>query len=166
EYYGLSIMEPFLWKYLSYFYKNSVHTYVPSQSMIDTLHNHGINSDLRIWARGIELDRFNSSKRDLNWRRSIGVNDDDILVSFVSRLVWEKEMDTLRATFNELHKRNAQIKTMIVGDGPAGQELRDTMPGTIFTGYQKGEDLVRAYASSDIFMFPSISETFGNVTLE
>ena len=166
EYYKLSLFEPFLWKYLIYFYSNSVHTYVPSESMIDALHSHGINSDLRIWARGIELDKFNPDKRDLKWRQSLGIQDDEILVTFVSRLVWEKEMDTLRATYNALHRRNSRIKTMIVGDGPAGSELRSTMPDTFFTGYLKGDELIRAYASSDIFMFPSISETFGNVTLE
>ena len=166
EYYGLSLMEPLLWKYLKYFYSNSVHTYVPSQSMIDTLKQNGVKSDLRIWARGIELDKFNPDKRDLAWRQEMGIKDDEILVTFVSRLVWEKEMDTLRSTFNALHNRDLKVKTMIVGDGPAGPELRETMPDTIFTGYLKGEDLIRAYASSDVFMFPSISETFGNVTLE
>ncbi len=166
EYYKLSLFEPLLWKYLKYFYANSVHTYVPSQSMIETLHNLGINSDLRIWSRGIELDKFSPAKRDLIWRQSHGIQDEEILVTFVSRLVWEKEMDTLKATFNALNKRDSRIRTMIVGDGPAGEELRLTMPDTFFTGYLKGDDLIRAYASSDIFMFPSISETFGNVTLE
>lgn len=166
EYYNISWFEPLLWKYLNFFYNNSVHTYVPSQSMIDGLKLHGIERGLHIWARGIDTVRFNPDKRDMSWRRSLGVSDTDVLVTLVSRLVWEKEMETLRATFNVLNETGRPIKTMIVGDGPAGEELRNTMPDTIFMGYQSGDELARCYASSDVFMFPSISETFGNVTLE
>lgn len=166
DYYGISWIEPMLWKYLKFFYKNSVHTYVPSQSMIEGLKQHGIDFDLRIWARGIDTQRFNRKKRDMAWRRSLGISDSDILVTLVSRLVWEKEMETLRMTFNSLQKSGKPIRTMVVGDGPAGEELRYTMPDTLFLGHQSGDDLARSYASSDVFMFPSISETFGNVTLE
>ncbi len=166
EYYKMSLLEPALWAYLRFFYGNCVHTYVPSESMITGLAKHGIRDGLRIWARGIEPDAFNPTKRDEEWRTDNGIQKDDVVVSFVSRLVWEKEMRTLRAVFNELHKRNPKIKTVIVGEGPAGDELRSTMPNTCFVGYQKGENLARIYASSDVFMFPSITETFGNVTLE
>jgi glycosyltransferase involved in cell wall biosynthesis len=134
--------------------------------MISGLAKHGIEEGLKIWARGIEPDDFNPSKRDESWRSKCGVDPDDVVVTFVSRLVWEKEMRTLRSVFNELHKRNPKIKTVIVGEGPAGDELKATMPNTYFAGYQKGENLARIYASSDVFMFPSITETFGNVTLE
>lgn len=166
EYYKMSILEPGLWAYLRFFYGNCVHTYVPSESMIAGLSKHGIIEGLKIWARGIETDVFNPTKRDESWRLEHGIQSDDVVVSFVSRLVWEKEMRTLRSVFNELHKRNPRIKTVIVGEGPAGEELRATMPNTYFAGYQKGENLARIYASSDVFMFPSITETFGNVTLE
>jgi len=166
EYYKLKWAEPVIWGYLRWFYNNCLHTYVPSHSMIEELVRKGVKSQLHIWARGIDVERFNPMKRDMEWRRSLGILDDDILVSFVSRLVWEKEMDTLRSTFISLMKLNPKIKTVIVGDGPAGEALRNTMPRTIFTGYQSGNDLARMYASSDIFMFPSITETFGNVTLE
>jgi phosphatidylinositol alpha 1,6-mannosyltransferase len=166
EYYKLSFLEHGLWAYLRFFYSNCIHTYVPSESMIAGLGKQGITDGLQIWARGIETEVFNPQRRDLHWRRENGINDDDVVVSFVSRLVWEKEMRTLRAVFNELHKRNPKIKTIIVGEGPAGHELKATMPNTLFAGYQKGENLARIYASSDVFMFPSITETFGNVTLE
>jgi phosphatidylinositol alpha 1,6-mannosyltransferase len=166
EYYKLKWAEPLIWGYLRWFYNNCLHTYVPSHSMIEELSRQGIKSKLKIWARGIDFERFNPSKRDIDFRRSVGVADDDILVSFVSRLVWEKEMETLRSTFIDLMKINPKIKTLIVGDGPAGDTLRNTMSDTIFMGYQSGNDLARMYASSDIFMFPSITETFGNVTLE
>lgn len=166
EYYKMSFLESGLWAYLRFFYGNCVHTYVPSESMIAGLSKHGIQEGLKIWARGIEPGVFNPTKRDESWRVDHGIQMDDVVVSFVSRLVWEKEMKTLRSVFNELHKRNSTIKTVIVGEGPAGEELRATMPNTFFAGYQKGENLAKIYASSDIFMFPSITETFGNVTLE
>lgn len=166
EYYKLSFLESALWAYLRFFYGNCVHIYVPSESMVAGLSKHGIQDGLRIWARGIETEVFNPSKRDESWRLEHGIKEDDVVISFVSRLVWEKEMRTLRSVFNELHKRNPKIKTVIVGEGPAGDELRATMPNTFFAGYQKGENLARIYASSDVFMFPSITETFGNVTLE
>lgn len=166
EYYKLKWAEPIIWGYLRWFYNNCLHTYVPSHSMIEELTRQGIKCKLNLWARGIDVDRFNPAKRDIDWRRSVGIADDDILVSFVSRLVWEKEMETLRSTFIDLMKINPKIKTVIVGDGPAGEALRNTMPDTTFMGYQSGNELARMYASSDIFMFPSITETFGNVTLE
>lgn len=166
EYYKLSFLESGLWAYLRFFYGNCIHTYVPSESMIAGLGKQGITEGLRIWARGIETEVFNPTKRDYAWRHKYGIADDEVVVSFVSRLVWEKEMRTLRSVFNELHKRNPKIKTVIVGEGPAGEELKATMPSTLFAGYQKGENLARIYASSDVFMFPSITETFGNVTLE
>jgi len=166
DYYSLGFLESALWMYLKFFYSNSVHTYVPSQSMIESLGKHGVTEGLKIWGRGIEPEVYNPGNRDLVWRRLNGIQDDDVVVLFVSRLVWEKEMVTLRSVFNELHAKSAKIKTIIVGEGPAGDELRATMPHTLFTGYQQGYELARVYASSDIFMFPSVTETFGNVTLE
>ncbi len=166
QYYKLGFLESALWTYLRFFYSQCVHTYVPSESMISSLTKYGIQDGLKIWARGIEPDVFNPSKRDKNWRIQHGFDDTDIVVTFVSRLVWEKELRTLRSVFQEIHKRNPAIKTVIAGEGPAGEELRATMPDTLFAGYQKGENLARIYASSDVFMFPSITETFGNVTLE
>jgi glycosyltransferase involved in cell wall biosynthesis len=166
EYYKLGLFVPLGWKYMRWFHRNCIHTYVPSESMIEELTKLGIDKGLRIWARGIDLERFNPSKRDMAWRRSIGLQDDEILVSFVSRLVAEKEMDTLGSTFSKLHLQKGKVKTLIVGDGPARGELEYNSPDTVFTGFLSGDELARAYASSDIFMFPSVTETFGNVTLE
>lgn len=148
------------------FYSQVEQTYVPTQSMIEELHREGIYSDMRIWARGIDLDRFNPSKRDMEWRRSVGFKDDEIVVSFVSRLVWEKELGTYIKAVQNLKAINPKVRALIVGDGPAQAEAEKMLPVAHFTGFAKGEDLARAYASSDIFLFPSHTETFGNVTLE
>lgn len=148
------------------FYKRVAQIYVPSKSMIEELDKLGIEGEKRIWARGINLELFNPKKRDLEWRRKVGFNDDDIVVTFVSRLVWEKELATFVKSVNRLQETNSKIRAMVVGSGPAKKEVEELMPEAHFTGFVQGEELARAYASSDVFLFPSHTETFGNVTLE
>ena len=152
--------------FMKWFYKKFRHIYVPSQSMIDELNELGLKGDKRIWARGINLELFNPKKRDMEWRRSVGFKDDDIVVTFVSRLVWEKELATYIKSVRALQKKNPKIRALVVGDGPARKEAEDNFPSGHFTGFATGEDLAKAYASSDVFLFPSHTETFGNVTLE
>ncbi|WP_198597337.1 glycosyltransferase family 4 protein [Gracilimonas amylolytica] len=166
KYYGLNLIESVAWKYLSWFYNACRHVYVPSQSMIDELIPHGFKSEMKIWARGVNTDLFSPDKRSESWRKERGFKEDDIVVTFVSRLVWEKELDTFRHSVQKLSEENAHIKAMVVGDGPAKAELQELMPEAVYTGFLNGEDLATAYASSDVFMFPSHTETFGNVTLE
>lgn len=163
QYYNLEMLEQLGWKFLVWFYSQCKHVYVPSPSMADELNNHGIDKGVRIWARGVYTDRFHPDKRDMDWRRSIGFEDDDKVVTFVSRLVWEKELQTY---VDVVKKLGGTIRPMIVGDGPARKELEQMLPKAHFTGFVTGKELHRAYASSDIFFFPSASETFGNVTLE
>lgn len=151
---------------MKWFYKQFEHTYVPTQSMIDELHREGIPGNMKIWARGIDTDRFNSEKRDMEWRRNVGFADDDIVVTFVSRLVWEKELRTYIDSVKRLQQINPKVRALVVGNGPAQDEAEELLPQGHFTGFAKGEDLARAYASADIFLFPSHTETFGNVTLE
>lgn len=168
EYYSLyltPIKKPFKMM-MKWFYKQFTHTYVPSKSMIEELHREGIPGNMKIWARGIDTDRFNPNKRDMEWRRKVGFNDDDIVVTFVSRLVWEKELRTYIDSVNHLQKINPRVRALVVGSGQAEEEAKQLLPSAHFAGFAKGEDLARAYASADIFMFPSHTETFGNVTLE
>lgn len=166
KYYNMEMLEVLGWKYLSWFYSQCKHIYVPSSSMADELSLHGISEGLRIWARGVDVQLFNPEKRDLNWRKSLGITDDEVVISFVSRLVWEKDLQTVVDTFNKIFPKHEQVKVLMVGEGPAKNELKLMMPNAIFTGFLSGEDLAKAYASSDIFFFPSDTETFGNVTLE
>ncbi len=166
KYYKLSLLEPLLWKYLSWFYGNCEHVYVPSLSMAETLREKNIKSELKIWARGIEPELFNPKKRDESWRKERGFDENDVVISFISRLVWEKNLELFADVLNKLKKSYPQAKAMIVGDGPAGSELKKMLPDAVFTGFLTGEELAKAYACSDIFFFPSDTETFGNVTLE
>lgn len=166
KYYNMDMLEILGWKYLVWFYSQCKHIYVPTSSMIDELKERGISDGLRIWARGVDTDLFSPEKRDMEWRRSLGIDDDTPVVTFVSRLVWEKDLQTVVDALRKVNKVNPNVKTMIVGDGPAKKELEQLIPNGIFTDYLTGNDLARAYASSDIFFFPSDTETFGNVTLE
>jgi len=151
---------------MKWFYKQFAHTYVPSKSMIEELHREEIPGNMKIWARGIDVKRFNPTKRDMEWRRTVGFEDDDIVVTFVSRLVWEKELRTYIDSVKQLQKINPKVRALVVGSGQAEAEAKQLLPLAHFTGFAKGDELARAYASADIFMFPSHTETFGNVTLE
>ncbi|MDZ7690094.1 MAG: glycosyltransferase family 1 protein [Balneolaceae bacterium] len=166
KYYNLEMLEILAWKYLKWFYNQCKHVYVPSPSMADELNEKGIKEGVRIWARGVNTEQFHPDKRDMEWRRSIGVGEDEMVVSFVSRLVWEKDLQTYVDSIKKLKQTDLNIKALVVGDGPAKEELEQMLPEAHFTGFITGDELARAYASSDIFLFPSDTETFGNVTLE
>ncbi|HRR09322.1 MAG TPA: glycosyltransferase family 1 protein [Rhodothermales bacterium] len=166
SFYGLGWLEPMIWRHLRGFYKSCLQVYVPSQSMADVLRANGIVTDMRIWEHGVEADRFNPAKRSLEWRRSLGFADEDCVVAFVSRLVTEKGLDVFREVVQRLSADGVAHKTLFVGAGPMEPGLRAALPDAVFTGHLKGEALARAFASAEVFLFPSDTETFGLVTLE
>lgn len=162
DYYGLGIGEGLLWGIGRRFYNRCDAVYVPTRAMEDELAAHGVTAPLRLWPRGIELDRFSPARRSEAWRRALGFADDDRVVLFVSRLVKEKGTDV----FADVMARLDGVRALVVGDGPERDAFAAAMPGAVFTGHLGGEALATAYASSDVFLFPSETETFGNVTLE
>jgi len=166
EYYWLPFTTDMLWKYLRWFYGQCEHLYVPTESMAEELRSKGISRGLRLWQRGIDAVCFNPTHRSTAWRRSLGIDDDEVVITFVSRLVWEKGLKVYAGVIEELNRRGITHRSLIVGDGPAREELAGRLHDTIFTGQLGGDALSRAFASSDIFLFPSATETFGNVTLE
>ncbi len=166
DYYRLGALEGVTWKYLRWFYDQCLHVYVPTPSMLQVLKDQGVSSDLRIWPRGVESDLFNPARRSLDWRRSRGIADDEVVVTFVSRLVAEKGLNVVADVAAGLREKGLKHRILIVGDGPERASLTASTPQAIFEGHQKGEALATAYASSDVFLFPSETETFGNVTLE
>jgi glycosyltransferase involved in cell wall biosynthesis len=121
---------------------------------------------VQIWSRGIDGEMFRPERRDIAWRREMGVKDDEPIILFVGRLVLEKGLDTFADTLSELDRRGVPYKALFVGDGPARGWIEERAPQGIFLGFQGGEALARAYASSDVMFNPSSTETFGNVTLE
>ena len=168
KYYKLGFLVPAMWANLRKFYNKCEEIYVPSESMAEVLRAEGIGVEntLRIWERGVEPDKFNPQKRDLAWRRSLGIADEELVITFVSRVVWEKNLEMFRDVILKLEQNGIPHKSLVVGDGPARAELAEMLPKTLFVGHQSGNDLAKCYASSDIFFFPSETETFGNVTLE
>ena len=166
RYYGMRWLEPHITRYMRYFYDRCERVYAPSQSMVDELTRDKIGRDIRLWARGVDQAQFNPQRRDDAWRRSLGFEDDDIVIGFVGRLVLEKGLDIFAEAVKLARAANGNIKALIVGDGPERKYFEEILTGGAFTGHLDGDALSRAYASADIFFNPSITETFGNVTLE
>ncbi len=166
RYYGLGFTEPAIEWILRRFYNRCDALVAPSQSMIDEYKAMGMHEDIGLWTRGVDREVFDPSKRDLEWRRSFGLEDSDVAIAFLGRLVMEKGLDVFADAIIALRKLQAPHKVLVIGDGPARGWFEKALPGGIFVGFQTGKDLGRALASADIFLNPSITETFGNVTLE
>lgn len=166
KYYGFGFLESLLWRYLGWFYSNCETLFVPTHSMQKQIEANRIKTDFRIWSRGVEINRFHPANRNMLWRRKHGISDDQTVILFVSRLVWEKNLRAVIEVFKKYQQAEQKVVTLIAGDGPAMQQLQKELPETVFIGQVQGDELTFAYASSDIFFFPSDTETFGNVTLE
>ncbi len=166
KYYGLGVLTPALTGLVRRFYNACREIYVPSSSMIDVLKAEGVTAPLQLWPRGIDTERFTPLARSQAWRTERGIAPDDIVVTFVSRLVREKRVAEVADVFARLRRAGIPHKALFVGDGPERAFLEREVPGALFEGHLAGDDLPRAYASADVFLFPSDTETFGNVTLE
>ncbi len=152
--------------HLRRFYGACREVYVPSTDIAESLKREGCRDNFRIWPRGIDASRFDPVKRSTGWRAQHGIGVDEVVVLHVSRLVREKRIDVLAGMLNGLKGTGAPHRVVIVGDGPELETLQAALPHAVFTGTLDGEMLAIAYASSDIFVFPSETESFGNVTLE
>ena len=166
RYYGIGFLEP-LAVYLSKrFYNRVDHVVVPGRGMAELVQEWGVETPISIWSRGVDHNRFTPARRSLEWRRSLGIADDEVAVSFLGRLVLEKGLDIFSEVAAELKTRGVRHKILVIGDGPARDWFAERVPDAVFAGFQTGDDLGRAVASMDIFFNPSVTETFGNVTLE
>jgi len=163
HYWYLAPLEGWLKRILRRFYGACREVYVPSESVRQALLADGLSDNFKPWPRGIDMARFSPAKRSTSWRARYGMGPDELVILHVSRLVREKRLDTLTAALRQL---TVPHRVLIVGDGPEREFVQGELPNAIFTGFLAGEDLAAAYASSDIFVFPSDSESFGNVTLE
>lgn len=122
-------------------------------------------TDLYVWGRGVDLERFHPSHRSQAFRARYGFAPDDVVVTWVGRLVPEKRPDIFAYVVRRLNDEGINFKCLVVGAGPCEGEMK-SLPNTTFVGWASGDELAVAYASSDVFLFPSAVETFGNVTLE
>ena len=165
--YGLSLFTRALMHYLRWFHNRSTLTLVPSASQHLELERRHFER-LELLARGVDSQLFSPSKRQNALRQSWGLRENDIALLHVGRLAPEKNLGALKHCLDALQARYPQrrFKLIVVGDGPKRVSLEASLPEAIFCGVQSGEALAMHYASGDVFLFPSLTETFGNVVLE
>jgi glycosyltransferase involved in cell wall biosynthesis len=137
---------------------------VPSKTTIAELKSMGFQN-LTLWERGIDPDCFSPVYADRALHEKWSPDGSPIAL-FTGRLVKEKDIETLIAAHKILRNRNVEFKLVFVGDGPMKNEIARALPDAILAGFKTGHDLSRAYASADIFVFPSTTESFGNVVME
>ena len=138
----------------------------PAQSTALILRAQRMNRNIEIWTRGIDREQFNPERRDMEWRRAQGIADDEMVVAFLGRIVMEKGLDVFADAIHAFAPLGLRHRVLVIGDGPARGWFEQQLPDAIFTGQQTGTDLARALASADVFLNPSVTEAFGNVTLE
>jgi phosphatidylinositol alpha 1,6-mannosyltransferase len=166
RYYNLAFVEPLMVAWLRKLYRKCDALVAPSESFAQVLREQRMNYDIDIWSRGVDRDVFNPGRRDLEWRREHGMADDVPVIGFLGRLVMEKGLDVFSDAIDQLNRRQVQHKVMVIGEGPARGWFESRLPNAAFVGFQGGADLGRAVAAMDMLFNPSVTETFGNVTLE
>ena len=165
-YYGLQFLEPVARGIMRRLYQRCQAVMVPAESFAAILRAQRMNRDIAIWARGIDREQFNPDRRDLAWRRGLGIADDELAIAFLGRVVMEKGLDVFADAIRALEARGVKHRVVVIGEGPARPWFEEQLADAIFLGLQEGTDLARALASSDVLLNPSITEAFGNVTLE
>ena len=165
SHYGFPWLSPLVFAGMRRFHNRASTTLVPTQELADFLHARKL-PNVQVLRRAVDVELFDRQRRDQTLRDEWGVRDDAIAVVHVGRLAAEKNLDLAVRAFRAIQHRHRQARFILVGDGPDRGRLADANPDFIFSGMRRDEDLARHYASGDMFLFPSLSETFGNVTLE
>ena len=165
-YYHMQALEPLARGLMRRFYHRCEVVLAPAQSTAAILRAQRMNRDIQIWARGIDREQFNPERRDMEWRRSLGIADDELVIAFLGRIVMEKGLDVFSDAIHAFATFGLKHRVLVIGDGPARPWFEEQLPEALFIGQQTGGDLARALASADVFLNPSVTEAFGNVTLE
>lgn len=163
--YGLGPLMPVALRYLRTLHNRTRLTLVPTRSLAIELERQGFRR-LEVLARGIDTDQFHPRHRRADLREAWGAGADDRVMLMVSRVAPEKNLPLALRAYEHAREQVPGARMVVVGDGPARRDLAAAHPGVHFAGMQTGAALAEHYASADIFLFPSLSETFGNVTLE
>jgi phosphatidylinositol alpha 1,6-mannosyltransferase len=166
RYYRLGFLEKPSEAWIRQLYRRCDALVTPSAGMVDVLRQQGMNDDISLWERGVDREVFSPDRRDPAWRRAHGIADNAIAIGFLGRLVMEKGLDVFADALAELSRRGSEPAVLVIGDGPARGWFAERLPNAAFVGFQGGTDLGRAVASMDVLFNPSVTETFGNVTLE
>jgi glycosyltransferase involved in cell wall biosynthesis len=160
-------LETLTWVYMHWFYSQMDLVYVNSEHYRRCWIDRGIPAEkIKILPRGLDTSLFHPARRTGDFRARFGARNGEPVLLYVGRISKEKDLDVLAAAYRNVRARHPSTRLAFVGDGPYLKELRAALPEAIFTGYLSGGDLAKAFASADIFVFPSTTDTFGNVVLE
>ena len=165
KHYGVGWLRKPIVAYLRKFHNATACTMVPTRELMRTLSENGF-ANLKVVSRGVDTKLFNISKRDTSLRSSWGATDNTKVLISVGRMAPEKNLDQVLKTYEALKFTGQSFKLVMVGDGPLKEQFQKRYPEIIFPGMLSQSNLAAYYASSDLFIFPSQTETFGNVTLE
>ena len=165
RHYGVGWLRKPIVAYLRRFHNACAFTMVPTEALRADLQACGFER-LRVVARGVDTALFDPARRDDELRRHWGAGPEDCVLLCVGRLAAEKNLGLLAQAFEEARARRPSLRLVLVGDGPMREALQRRLPDAHFAGTRTGTDLGRHYACADLFVFPSLTETFGNVTLE
>ena len=165
RFYGFGFLTPIVYAYLRRFHNRADATIVPTVELAEFLESNRFRN-VRLLRRAVDTKLFHPSRRDETLRAEWGLRESDIAITYIGRIAPEKNLDLAVRAFRAIEARHPGTKFVLVGDGPARRTLSAANPDFVFAGMRRGDDLARHYASGDIFLFPSLSETFGNVTLE
>jgi phosphatidylinositol alpha 1,6-mannosyltransferase len=164
KYYKVKALKAFGWNYLRSLYHSCQRLYVPSVPILHELAGRGL-THLSYLPHGVDARTFSPRHRSRSWRNRLSPDGRKVLL-YAGRLVWEKDLHTLIDVYKRLRAERTDWVLALAGDGPVRAEMEAAMPGALFLGSLSGEELSAAYASSDILVFPSTTETFGNVVIE
>lgn len=162
-------VQDIVWRFTVWYYDQLEVIYVPSRSTEQELTQKGISKEkIRLFPRGVDLERFHPAKRNMAQLRARFQLSGALKLLYVGRVSREKNLPLLARVFRSLLETGVDVQLVVVGDGPYLEELKEELEGTptVFTGYLVGDDLAMVYASCDLFVFPSATDTFGNVVLE
>jgi len=165
QHYGIGWLKKPIVGYLRKFHNRTSLTTVPTENMRRELIGIGFKN-VRVLSRGVNATLFSPDKRSFNLRASWGCKPNDLVMVHVGRLAAEKNLELLFECYQQMRQHDESVRLIMVGDGPELHTLRAQYPEVIFAGVKTGEALAAHYASADLFVFPSQTETFGNVTLE
>lgn len=165
KHYGVGWLRKPIVAYLRKFHNATACTMVPTKELQRTLSENGF-VNLKVVSRGVDTSLFNLTKRDNHLRSTWGANEQTKVMISVGRMAPEKNLEQVLKAFDALQFMGQQLKLVMVGDGPLREQFQIRYPDIIFPGMLNQTELARYYASSDLFVFPSQTETFGNVTLE
>ena len=160
-------LESLAWSYMHWLHGQMDTVFVNSEQYRKCWIDRGFAPEkLKILPRGLDTDLFNPTRRDLTFWPGSGANGAEIRLLYVGRISREKDLDVLVAAYRKVRAEGHPVKLYVVGHGPYSKTLAAALPDAVFLGYLTGESLAKAYASADVFVFPSTTDTFGNVIIE